>query len=401
MEREIKRHLEHIVKEIGPRPTGSSSNRKAEKYLAEQMESYGLEVEREAFSCLDWQLGEVFLRIGGREVPVRAADYTRGGEVRAPLQCCGSREELEELEVGDRVLFLYGELTREPLMPKNFPFWNPREHQELLALLEARAPRAIISLSCSPGVLLPLIEDGDFPLPCAVVGQDQERFFLEQEGQPVHLKIEARTSPSRGANVMASRPGKGPVLALTAHLDTRPGTPGALDNGTGLALLLALASQLGRRKGQLPLELIALNGEDYYTNPGQVLLAETRLGEAGHYGLAVNFDGIAYREGPTGFSFYQCSDNFQARVQHLAEPYPGLVKMQPWPQGDHMIFVNRGLGALALTSQRIFELQPGIIHSPGDVLELVDPQKIARAASFILDLIEDLDRERGGKVAGA
>ncbi len=393
MEKGIIRHLEHIVDKIGPRPTGSRSNREAENYLAEQMGSYGLEVERQSFSCRDWQLGEVFLRFGGREVPVRAADYTRGGEVRAPLQCCSSRMELEELEARDRILFLHGELTREPLMPKNFPFWNPREHQELLALLETKAPRAIISLSCSPAALLPLIEDGDFPLPCAVVGQDQEKFFLEQEGQPVHLKIEAHSSSSRGGNVIASRPGNGPVLALTAHLDTRPGTRGALDNGSGLALLLALGSCLGQRKGQIPLELIALNGEDYFTNPGQVLLAEKNLGVSGHYGLAVNIDGIGYREGPTGFSFYQCSDNFQARVQQLAGKYPGLEKMEPWPQGDHMIFVKRGLSALALTSRRIFELQPGIIHSPGDVRELVDPRKIAGAATFFLDLIQDLERE--------
>jgi aminopeptidase YwaD len=56
-------------------------------------------------------------------------------------------------------------------------------------------------------------------------------------------------------------------VVVFAHIDSRIGTPGANDNASGVASLLLLAQLLEDYRGSLCVELVAMNGEDYYSNP--------------------------------------------------------------------------------------------------------------------------------------
>ncbi|MBU5585295.1 Zn-dependent exopeptidase M28, partial [Enterococcus sp. S181_ASV_20] len=76
--------------------------------------------------------------------------------------------------------------------------------------------------------------------------------------------------PATAANVIATF-GKGKKLAYSAHIDTKPTTSGALDNGTGVAVLLTLAEQLIQNELDNQLEFILFNGEDYYSMPGEMM----------------------------------------------------------------------------------------------------------------------------------
>lgn len=61
-------------------------------------------------------------------------------------------------------------------------------------------------------------------------------------------------------------PGKAPDLApvlVGAHYDTVPGSPGADDNGSGVAVLLVLAALLAQAKPRRPLYLVAFDLEEY------------------------------------------------------------------------------------------------------------------------------------------
>ena len=91
-------------------------------------------------------------------------------------------------------------------------------------------------------------------------------------GEQVSLDIRAQRSPAQGCNVIA-RKGKGfqKRVVCFAHIDSKQGTPGALDNASGVTILLLLAELLRNYDGDLGIELVALNGEDYYSNPGEML----------------------------------------------------------------------------------------------------------------------------------
>lgn len=97
--------------------------------------------------------------------------YSKGCSLEAELVAAGTLNELEQVLAKGKLLLLHDELTREQLMPKNFVFYNPDEHQQIIALLEEKEPGAILAATSRNAALaggvypFPLIEDGDFQIP--------------------------------------------------------------------------------------------------------------------------------------------------------------------------------------------------------------------------------------------
>ena len=91
--------------------------------------------------------------------------------MRGPLLAVTTIDELEAVDATSPVVLARGALTKEPLMPKHFPFYNPDEHKRIIRALESKQPLAIIAAtSRNPelaGALYPFpwIEDGDFDIP--------------------------------------------------------------------------------------------------------------------------------------------------------------------------------------------------------------------------------------------
>ena len=90
---------------------------------------------------------------------------------------------------------------------------------------------------------------------------------------------------------------------------------------------------------------------------------------------------------PTGLSFYECPQDFQQAALSALGSYPGLQEMQPWFQGDHMIFVMNGVPAMALTTTGFMQMETEIAHTSKDSLDKIDVSLLVEAAHFIRDLI--------------
>jgi len=390
VEKEIKGHLEVLVGEIGPRATGSSNNFKAIEYIENELVGTGFSVERQEFDCINWTPGKARLIIQGKEVLVRGADYTLPCKIEGKITCIENLRQLEEGNLDGEIAFLWGEIASEPLMPKNFPFWNPPEHKKIISLLEEKRPKGVLFSSCSEESLVPLIEDGDFSIPCGVVPPGEESFILEKKGKVAQLEIEATRSPAWGANLIARTEGSLPKIALTAHLDTKPFTPGALDNAVGIATLLTLGKLLMSKKPGVQVELVALNGEDYFSNPGEVIYFKENLLQTGKYRFGINVDGIGYKEGETGVSFFEFPSDLKDKIRAVKKGFPDIVEINPWPQGDHMLFVLKGIPALALTSTEVFGILNKIIHTSEDGIDLIDFKKVSSVVAFLFGLISKL-----------
>lgn len=170
---------------------------------------------------------------------------------------------------------------------------------------------------------------------------------------------------------------------MVAHVDTKPGTPGAIDNGTGVVTLLRVAELLAdlddaARPG---VELFWVNGEDSHQAAGE--LAYLATNDLTHMRLAVNVDGAGLRGDPTAFSTYGTPDDLDL------SPFTthGLVAGPSWPQSDHMVFAMAGRPAVALTSGAMDRLLGEVAHSPGDVPALVDVALLEQAAQAIAALV--------------
>lgn len=118
--------------------------------------------------------------------------------MQGELLCVSSREELRRAPVAGKIVLLCGELASEPLMPKGFVFWNPEEHREIISLLENGGVKAVLTVSLSPERFVPVIEDGDFEVPCAVVLPESLPRLCS--GLPAALtpNAERGTSPCKG-----------------------------------------------------------------------------------------------------------------------------------------------------------------------------------------------------------
>ncbi len=69
---------------------------------------------------------------------------------------------------------------------------------------------------------------------------------------------------------------------------------------------------------------------------------------------------------------------------------PGAFEIiDPWVEGDHMLFQMNNIATIALTSKKIFEMIDNIIHTEKDRIELVDYNKVNEVIIFLEDVIRN------------
>ena len=391
--------LQTLCIEIPTREVGTAGNRRAADYFADTIAMYDFETSRQEFDCLEWVHGAAELSVEGESYQVQISPYSLGCSLHAPLATVETAAELASVDLNDKILLLHGEIAREQLMPKNFPFYNPEHHQEIYHLLEEKAPLAIISATSrnpetAGGVYpFPLIEDGDFNIPTATMTDLEGERLLKAAGGVATLRIDSQRVPAKGYNVIAR---KGTHMdrrvVVCAHIDAKPNTPGAIDNGTGVTVLLLLAELLQGYGGKLGVEIVALNGEDHYSAAGQKLYLQENAEQLTDIVLVVNLDGVGYFEGLTEYSYYGCPAEIEGVVERVFSNYSELKPGEQWYQGDHMIFAMNGRPALAITSQYFLEAFNDITHTPRDHPGIVDINKLAPIARALASFITELER---------
>ena len=399
MDRKAKEYLEKLCLEIPNRRVGAPGNRAATTFFANQLASFGWQVSRPEFDCLDWTESGAELAVRDELFNVLVSPYSLGGNFEAPLIQVSTLAELEAAELAGKIVLIAGELAKEQLMPKNFVFYNPAHHQEIVGLLETKAPAAILAATTrDPGLAggvypFPLIEDGDFDIPSAYMTDLEGERLSDHLGETVRLQIAAERKAARGVNVIGHRGAVDKAkIVFCAHIDAKDGTPGAIDNGTGVVILLLLAELLAGYTGEPGIELLAFNGEDYYAASGEMLYLQENLADFGLIRLAVNMDGVGYHSGKTAYSLYGCSPAQEQAVRTVFGGREGMIAGEPWYQSDHSLFIQNQVPAVALTSDAFTALWTEIAHTSRDHPEIVAPRKLVEVADALAALVGELAR---------
>jgi aminopeptidase YwaD len=391
-------YLNHLCIEISNRRVGSAGNRTATKYFGEIISSFGYETEYQDLECIDWSQDGAHLSVGDETFEVFVSPYSLGIEARARLIPIDTVQRLESVEAKGKILLLYGEIAKEQLMPKSFPFYNPDHHKHIVATLESKSPLAIVSATGRDPALVggmypfPLIEDGDFNIPSVYMTDEEGRRLLNFAGETISIHSNAARRPSHGCNVIGRKVGdSNKRIVVTAHIDSKDNTPGALDNGTGTVILMLLSEIMQDFAGKIGIELVAINGEDYYSAIGEVEYLNWNRDVMDQILLNINMDGVGFHEGGTAYSLYECPENIQQVVERIFSEYEELQEGEIWYSGDHMIFVQNGIPAVALTSEHGMTGLAQISHTPKDRPELVDPSKLVTTSLALRDLVEEID----------
>jgi len=378
-------YLEKLCQDIQQRPVGSDGNRQATTFFQEVVLDFGWDVESTPFPAMDWQDGGADLRVGGKKFRVFPSPYSKGCSLETNLVAVGSVKELEKVDAAGKLLLLYGELTKEQLMPKNFVFYNPEEHQHIISLLEKREPGAILTATSRNAALaggvypFPLIEDGDFQIPSVYLTEEEGKQLLRKVGQVGNLKSDARRIQAEGYNLIARKgQDQNRRIAISAHIDAKINTPGAIDNATGVIVLLLLAEKLKDYQGDTMIELLPFNGEDYYAASGQMIYLEQNQGRFEEILININIDGAGYHEGPSAFSPFNLGERTQQNLDEVLTSMEDIDEGGPWYQGDHSIFLQQGVPAIAVSSKWFLENidSQEITHTPKDHPAIVNCDKL-------------------------
>ncbi len=393
-----EKYLQRLCIEIPTRRVGSRGNQLSTEMFAEAAASFGFQTESPIFECIDWVDEGSTLTATGESFETFVSPYSLGCQVSAPLVVASTVEALEIVDASDKVLLLRGDIAKEQLMPKNFPFYNPDHHKRVIHLLETKGAAAIVTATSrnpelAGGVYpFPLIEDGDFDIPSVYMTDKEGERLAKHAGGEISLEIKATRIPSTGNNVIARKgTDLGPRIVLCAHIDAKDNTPGALDNATGVVVLLLLAELLGSDPDQNAVEIVALNGEDHYSAQGQKEYVKRIQDYPGGISLAINIDVAGYVQGNTAFSLYDCPDEMAGLIQSAFLPFEDIIEGERWYQSDHMIFVQNQIPAIAITSDRFMELSTNITHTPKDNLDVVDREKLVSLALALRDLLVEIN----------
>jgi aminopeptidase YwaD len=389
-------YLRILCLDIPQRPVGSKGNRMATAFFQEVVDKYGWIVESTPFQAMDWQDGGADFRIGEKVFQVFPSPYSTGCSLEACLTSAGTIAQLEEVDAAGKLLLLHDELTKEQLMPKNFVFYNPEDHQRIIALLEKKAPGAILSVTSRNAALaggvypFPLIEDGDFQIPSVYLTEEEGQKLLPLVGNSGSLTSRAKRVQSEGFNLVA-RKGQDHKkrIVISAHIDAKLNTPGAIDNATGVIVLLLLAEKLKDYQGDTMIELLPLNGEDYFAASGQMIYLEQNQNRFNEILININIDGAGYYEGPSAFSPFNLREEIQKNLDEVLASAEDIDEGGAWYQGDHSIFLQQSVPAIAVTSRWFLENidSQEITHTPKDQPAIVNCDKLVNITEAIYNFI--------------
>lgn len=394
-----KLHLQVLCDEIKERRVGGEGNRQATAYVKNFLQKNDWQVASEELSVIDWETEGATLIGGGYSFEVLSSHYARGCSAEGKLVAVNTLEKLERTDIRGKLVLLYGEIASQQIAPKNFPFWNPDEHKHLISVLEEGEPLALIcaterNSATAGGVYpFPLFEDGDFDIPSVYMKDTEGERLLVLDGEMVKLESKARRIPEKAFQVIGRQDDSmRDRVVISAHIDAKIGTPGAIDNGTGVAVLLLLSEMLKVHSGKYPVELVFFNGEDYYGAPGQIFYVEQHAGHFEDIFLNINIDGAGYCEGLSCFSAFELPPDVQSALDEMIADDPVLVAGLPWYQGDHSIFLQNGRPAIAVSSQWFIENMESqqITHTPADKLSIVNYDRVAECALGIVKLLDRL-----------
>lgn len=105
--------------------------------------------------------------------------------------------------------------------------------------------------------------------------------------------------------------------------------------------------------------------------------------------LNINIDGAGYKEGPSAFSLFNLPDEILIPAKQVIDQYSGITEGVQWPQGDHSIFLQFGVPAIAVSSKWFIDniADQDITHTTKDNIEIVDCAKIVEIAQALNTLI--------------
>ncbi len=114
----VQAHLGALVDGYPDRHVGGAGNESATRYVEDVLRRLGWRVVATPFEALDWEHGPARLAVEGREFVVHPGPYTPPLDAEAPLAAVDTLAALEQADITDRIVLLYGDIAARPALPQ-------------------------------------------------------------------------------------------------------------------------------------------------------------------------------------------------------------------------------------------------------------------------------------------
>ena len=238
------------------------------------------------------------------------------------------------------------------------------------------------------------------------------REYIVNEFQAMGYPVKTRIIPS-GSYVEATLNGtdtsSDKIYIICGHYDTVSSSPGADDNGSGTAAVLAAAKVISETGEEYRIEdtirFVTFSGEEQGLH-GSDNYARDAYEKEDNIVAVLNADMIGYTEsleGKNSIRIYEVEEsswvtNFTITIAEMYKDYLSLdiLRLLSGANSDHWSFLNYGYDAIFYHES---DSNP-YYHSPGDTIDKLDLGYTARATRLIvatllhLTLISQIDVEK-------
>ena len=367
------------------RPLGTSGNNRILKLLTDTISKYGLETVELPIECTVWDSGNSYIRQDSKKLEIFPGPFSMNLSGTFPVKCLSTIEELKSLNGFNGILVFKDELAKESIFPKNFPFYFPDEHKEIYETLEKIQPKGIAAVTgkdLSSGLNpFPLFEDANMETPTAFVSN----LGTIDCTKNISIEINSGRTKAKSKQLVFRKEGtEKEIILISAHMDSKYFTSGALDNASGVYTLYETAKMLGKCK--YTIEIVPFNGEDSPEVSGQQ--AYLQYLKENNYSIktVINIDAPGHIGSENAFSFYNFDEN---KKTNLIKKY-SLKEGEQWYSGDHGMFVFQEIQCIAVTSGDLFENSINLTHTKRDTPENIDIALLEKLGKTITNIVQEL-----------
>ncbi|MFO8133126.1 MAG: M28 family peptidase [Thermoplasmatota archaeon] len=194
----------------------------------------------------------------------------------------------------------------------------------------------------------------------------------------------------QGQNIVATLPGirpDGDIFIVSAHYDSAPTSPGADDDGSGVAACLAMAHALSGYSFNATVRFVLFSGEEQGTL-GSLSYARDMYHGGERITGVFNLDGIGHNETASGahkvIVYEEASSAWLgAALDDVAALHPELaitpVRLPNTGYSDHNSFLAYGYEALQLEEYEYNDR----FHTPNDTIDRVNTAYVTRIARLV------------------
>lgn len=383
--------LNEIAKE---RPVGSEANRNVLKTIQKEAAQRGCSITLLPFECKTWKKGKSCLKSGSISQEIYPSPFSRPYSGSGEAVVIHTLEELTEENIYEKILFLQEELAKDPLMPKNYPFYYPDEHRQIIELLEAKKPKAVIAVTGKHPICglepFPMFEDGSFSIPSAYVGESAASKILS-ESATVKACIDSEVTNSNSSQIIAAKKSVNVAagkIIICAHMDTKYNTPGAIDNAAGVAVLLETMRKLKDCSLPYDIEFVPFNSEEYYEAKGELEYLSYLDKSPVPVKLVINIDGACHKDSQIAVSSYNFEGKLSDTLVAAIKSNKNVMVGAPWYAGDHSVFAYRGIPCIAVTSSNLHGSVMELTHTEKDTADQISCELICEAADFLTGFVK-------------